>query len=97
PDADDYTEPFFICNKDFLDDHYCSQQVDKDLSAEEGTNDSAKRAQAFADMQTQLADDVPVIPIWQGGQVAAVGTGVTGVQSTLDPSYTFRFWLVGKS
>jgi peptide/nickel transport system substrate-binding protein len=97
PDADDYTEPFFICNKDFLDDHYCSQQVDKDLTAEEGTNDSAKRAQAFADMQTQLANDVPVVPIWQGGQVAAVGTGVTGVQSTLDPSYTFRFWLVGKS
>jgi hypothetical protein len=26
-----------------------------------------------------------------------VRTGVTGVQSTLDPSYTFRFWLVGKS
>jgi peptide/nickel transport system substrate-binding protein len=97
PDADDYTEPFFICNKDFLDDHYCSQQVDKDLSAEEASNDSSKRAAAFSDMQSVLAKDVPVIPIWQGGQVAAVGTGVTGVQSTLDPSYTFRFWLVGKS
>jgi peptide/nickel transport system substrate-binding protein len=48
-------------------------------------------------MQTILAKDVPVIPIWQGGQVAAVHSGVTGVQSTLDPSYTFRFWLVGKS
>jgi hypothetical protein len=29
--------------------------------------------------------------------VAAVHVGVTGVQSTLDPSYTFRFWLIGKS
>jgi peptide/nickel transport system substrate-binding protein len=48
-------------------------------------------------MQDVLAEDVPVIPIWQGGQVAAVQSGVTGVASTLDPSYTFRFWLVGKS
>jgi peptide/nickel transport system substrate-binding protein len=48
-------------------------------------------------MQTILAHDVPVIPIWQGGQVAAVRNGVTGVASTLDPSYTFRFWLIGKS
>jgi peptide/nickel transport system substrate-binding protein len=48
-------------------------------------------------MQTILAHDAPTIPLWQGGQVAAVHDGVTGVQSTLDPAYDFRFWLVGKS
>jgi peptide/nickel transport system substrate-binding protein len=97
PDADDYTAPFFICNKDFLDDHYCSSTVDSLINAEEASTNTAQRDQAFAQMQTQLAKDVPVIPIWQGGQVAAVRSGVTGVQATLDPSYTFRFWLVGKS
>jgi peptide/nickel transport system substrate-binding protein len=40
---------------------------------------------------------VPVIPVWQGKQIAAVRNGVTGVDKTFDPSFTFRFWLVGKS
>jgi peptide/nickel transport system substrate-binding protein len=97
PDADDYTGPFFPCKTAFLNDHYCNPQVDRLISAEEASTNQAQRVQDFARMQTLLAQTVPVVPIWQGGQVAAVRTGVTGVQSTLDPSYTFRFWLVGKS
>jgi peptide/nickel transport system substrate-binding protein len=97
PDADDYTGPFFPCKTAFLNDHYCNSTVDNLISAEEASTNKAARTKDFAKMQTQLANDVPVVPIWQGGQVAAVGTGVTGVASTLDPSYTFRFWLIGKS
>jgi peptide/nickel transport system substrate-binding protein len=98
PDADDYTAPFFGCNeKSFLNDHYCNSKVDDLIAAEKAQTNTTKRLQDFADMQDVLAEDLPVIPIWQGGQVAAVRPGVTGVESTLDPSYTFRFWLVGKS
>jgi peptide/nickel transport system substrate-binding protein len=97
PDADDYTGPFFPCKTAFLNDHYCNPKVDSLISAEEASTNQAARDTDFAKMQTILAKQVPVIPLWQGGQVAAVGPGVTGVASTLDPSYTFRFWLVGKS
>lgn len=97
PDADDYTGPFFPCKTAFLNDHYCNPKVDNLISAEEASTNQSQREKDFAKMQTLLAQDVPVVPIWQGGQVAAVGPGVTGVASTLDPSYTFRFWLVGKS
>lgn len=97
PDADDYTAPFFPCKTAFLNDHYCNPKVDQLITAEKAQTDKTKRLQDFAQMQDLLAQDVPVIPIWQGGQVAAVQSGVTGVASTLDPSYTFRFWLVGKS
>jgi peptide/nickel transport system substrate-binding protein len=97
PDADDYTGPFFPCKTAFLADHYCNPKVDKLISQEEASTDQAQRLQEFSQMQSILAKDVPVIPIWQGGQVAAVRNGVTGVASTLDPSYTFRFWLIGKS
>ncbi|HVT21113.1 MAG TPA: ABC transporter substrate-binding protein [Mycobacteriales bacterium] len=97
PDADDYTGPFFPCKTSFLNDHYCNPKVDSLIAAEKAETDAAKRQQDFAQMQDLLAKDVPLIPIWQGGQVAAVRSGVTGVASTLDPSYTFRFWLVGKS
>ncbi|HVV76160.1 MAG TPA: ABC transporter substrate-binding protein [Mycobacteriales bacterium] len=98
PDADDYTAPFFGCDKaSFLDDSYCNSQVTHLISAEQAQTNNTKRLADFATMQTVLAQTVPVVPIWQGGQVAAVHSGITGVQQTLDPSYTFRFWMVGKS
>jgi peptide/nickel transport system substrate-binding protein len=71
--------------------------VDQLISKEQASTSDTERNQTFAQMQTLLAQDVPLIPIWQGGQVAAVRDGVTGVAGTLDPAYDFRFWLVGKS
>lgn len=97
PDADDYTAPFVECKTNFLNDHWCNPAVDTQIAKEEATTNVAARNAAFATIQTLTAQAVPVIPLWQGGQVAAIRRGVTGVQSTLDPSYTFRFWLVGKT
>jgi peptide/nickel transport system substrate-binding protein len=96
PDADDYTGPFYGCTN-FLDDHYCNAFVTKEIAAEEGSTVPSVRDAAFSALEIQTAKDAPLIPLWQGGQVAAVHVGVTGVQATLDPSYTFRFWLIGKS
>jgi peptide/nickel transport system substrate-binding protein len=96
PDADDYTQPFYAC-PDFIHDNYCNAFVTKEIAAEEGSTVLSVRDAAFAALQIQAAKDAPLIPLWQGGQVAAVHSGVTGVQSTLDPSYTFRFWLISKS
>ncbi|MBO0774703.1 MAG: ABC transporter substrate-binding protein [Actinobacteria bacterium] len=97
PDADDYTSPFLLCKTNFLNNHFCNTALDKQITKEESTLTPSVRNAAFAKIQTLTAQMLPLIPIWQGGQVAAVRNGVTGVQSTLDPSYTFRFWLVGKS
>ncbi len=98
PDPDDYTAPFYIgCNGQapFMNDHYCNQQVDTWIGQEEATTSQSQRNQIFAQLNTQVAKDAPLIPLWQGGQLAVVRSGITGVKNTLDPSYTFRFWLVG--
>lgn len=97
PDADDYTGPFYLCDAEWMVNHYCNKQVDADIAAEEASTVQSVRDSAFAKLQTLTAEDAPLIPIWQGGQVAGVRNGVTGVKSTLDASYTFRFWLIGKS
>jgi peptide/nickel transport system substrate-binding protein len=97
PDADDYTSPFYICNKEFLVDHYCNMKVNALIAEEEASTVQSVRDKAFAQLELLTAQDASLIPIWQGGQIAAVRDDVTGVQSTLDASYTFRFWLVGKS
>jgi len=100
PDADDYTAPFYVdCNPkspNFMNNHYCNPKVDQLTAQEQATSNQGQRTSIFGQIQTLTAQDAPLIPLWQGGQVAAVRSNVTGVSSTFDPSYTFRFWLVGK-
>ena len=47
-------------------------------------------------MQELGAQDAPAIPVWQGGQVAAVRDGVYGVTDTFDAAYLFRLWVISK-
>ena len=96
PDTDDYVGQFFGSSS-FLNDHYSNPQVDSLLKDEEGTTDQAKRIADFKKIQEITVADAPVIPVWQGQQIAITHGTVTGLQSTLTPDYIFRFWLLGKS
>jgi peptide/nickel transport system substrate-binding protein len=40
---------------------------------------------------------MPTLPLLQGKQIAVTGTDVTGVQDTLDATFLFRFWMIGKN
>src|SRR4051794_1554271 len=95
PDANDYTAYFFAKNS-FLNDGYSNPQMDKLPAQEVATTNTDKRAQIFDQIQKISAQDVPTIPVWQGGQVAAVRDGVTGVEKTFDAAYLFRLWVIGK-
>ncbi|HZD78988.1 MAG TPA: ABC transporter substrate-binding protein [Actinomycetota bacterium] len=95
-DADDYTAPFYSKGS-FLNDHYSSPKMESLLKQEKAETDPAKREQIFAQIQKLGAEDVPIIPIWQGFQLAAIREGITGVDKTLDASFQFRYWLVSKA
>ena len=43
-----------------------------------------------------VAEDVPLIPSWNGQNVAVANSSMTGVEETLDPTYIFRFWMISK-
>ena len=60
------------------------------------TTNADKRATAFDQIQSLAAKDAPTIPVWQGGQVAAVRDGVNGVEDTFDAAYLFRLWVLSK-
>jgi peptide/nickel transport system substrate-binding protein len=96
PDTDDYVGQFFGSTA-FLNDHYSNSQVDSLLKDEQGTRDQAKREADFKKIQEISVGDAPVIPYWQGQQIAITHGSVSGVQDTLKPDYIFRFWLLGKS
>ncbi|MGI8696770.1 MAG: ABC transporter substrate-binding protein [Mycobacteriales bacterium] len=97
PDADDYVAPFYGTKTSFLNDHFSNPTVDSLILKERGSTDQAARNTAFAAIQKIGAQQAVTIPIWQGKQIAVQRTGVTGVAATLDPTYTFRYWLIGKS
>ncbi|MCX3061047.1 hypothetical protein [Streptomyces beihaiensis] len=43
-----------------------------------------------------VADQLPVLPVWQAKQYAVVRDHVYGVENCLDASTVFRFWEVSK-
>src|SRR5687768_16290343 len=95
PDAEDYMAPFWS-SESFLNHHYSNPEIDDLLATEKASSDDAERAAAFEEIQALSAADAPTIPVWQGGQVAAVREGVNGVEETFDAAYLFRLWVISK-
>jgi peptide/nickel transport system substrate-binding protein len=93
PDPDNDVAPF-LTKEPFLGTGYVNPQILTLLSKEQGTTDKAVRDQAFADIQKIVAEDVPIIPLWQGKQTVVVRDGVTGADKALDPTM-FRFYELG--
>lgn len=96
PDADNYLASFYASDS-FLANGYSNDQVDELIRTERESTDQEERVAAFEEIQRIAAQDVPIIPIWQGDQVAAIREGVTGVEDTFDASFIFRYWLIGKA
>ncbi len=94
-DADNYLSPF-IRDGGFFDNGYSDKEVNALLDAELGETDEAARADEFGQLQDLVARDVPVLPSWNGKNVAVSTDAMTGVEETLDPTYIFRIWDISK-
>jgi peptide/nickel transport system substrate-binding protein len=95
PDADNYLSPF-MRDGGFFVNGYSDKDVNMALDDEIATDDAAEREESFGIVQDKEAEDVPLIPLWEGKQIAAIRDGVEGVDKTFDPAFQFRFWLVTK-
>ena len=95
PDADNYLASFYS-SETFLNNGYSNEAVDELIAEERSSTDQDERVAAFEEIQQIAAEDVPIVPIWQGDQIGAIREGITGVEETFDPSFIFRYWLIGK-
>ncbi|GGU02669.1 solute-binding transport lipoprotein [Streptomyces violascens] len=96
PDPDNFTLPFFG-KGNVLSNNYANKQItDEILPATAATADRASTEGDFAKLQDIVADELPVLPLWQGKQYAVARTGITGLEWTLDASTVFRFWEIKK-
>ncbi|MFE5818469.1 ABC transporter substrate-binding protein [Streptomyces sp. NPDC056479] len=96
PDADNFTAPFFG-KGNVLDNNYSNNAITSTLiprtaaeSDRTATNDD------FGRLQDIVAQELPVLPVWQAKQYAVVRDDVYGLEYCLDASTVFRFWELSK-
>ena len=77
--------------------NYSSAEMNKMVEAQRGETDATKRAEIIGQIQDLTAKDVPLIPSWNGKNVAVANKDVKGVKETLDPTYIFRLWAISKA
>lgn len=94
-DADNYLTPF-IRDGGFYANGYSNEEVNTLLDQELGETDEAAREEQIAELQDIVAEDVPLVPSWNGQNVAVATDEMEGVEDTLDPTYIFRFWMISK-
>jgi len=96
PDADNFVAPFF--EKDnFLGSPYTNHEIrDKLVPQTRSQPQRAATTGAFGRAQNIVAEDVPVLPLWQGKQYLAARDDITGVEWALNSSSVLQLWELGK-
>nr|WP_318153630.1 ABC transporter substrate-binding protein [Streptomyces chumphonensis] len=97
PDADNFTAPFF--GKDnVLGNNYDAGEITGEILPRAAAESSrAATVGDFGALQDLVAEELPLLPIWQGKQYAVAQDGVSGLEWTLDSSTVFRFWEISKT
>ncbi|MFF3847539.1 ABC transporter substrate-binding protein [Streptomyces sp. NPDC002328] len=96
PDADNFTAPFFG-DGNVLGNNYANDTITGTLiprTAAQSTRSSTE--EDYGQLQDIVADQLPVLPVWQAKQYAVVHEDVYGLENCLDASTVFRFWELRK-
>ncbi|MER6687276.1 ABC transporter substrate-binding protein [Streptomyces olivaceoviridis] len=92
PDADNFTAPFFGPGN-VLNNHYQNSTVTKKIIPSTAAERDRRRTEdQYRRLQTIVAEDLPVLPVWQSKQYMVVKSTVRGYAYCLDASTVFRFW-----
>lgn len=95
PDADSFVAPF-LDTDNTLASPYANQQIIKNLIPQSrGEADRLSAVDSFNEIQKITADDVPMIPLWQGKQYVAARDNVTGTAYVLNSSASLQLWELG--
>ncbi|MFF9865664.1 ABC transporter substrate-binding protein [Streptomyces sp. NPDC013953] len=96
PDADNFTAPFFG-EGNVLGNNYENSRVEAIIPKTAASPDRTSTEEDYAQIQDMVAQDLPMLPLWQAKQYAVARDGITGLEWTLDASTVFRFWEIKKS
>ncbi|MDQ0797320.1 ABC transporter substrate-binding protein [Streptomyces sp. B1I3] len=96
PDPDTYTAPF-LDEDNFLNSPYRSDTIQKTLIPQSRREaDRSAAADTFTKIQNIVAEDAPVIPVWQGKQYVASLDDLNGVEWAVTSSADLQLWELGR-
>ncbi|MGP4047457.1 ABC transporter substrate-binding protein [Streptomyces sp. 2A115] len=97
PDPSNFTEPFFG-KGNVLGNNYTNTTVTGQLIPETAAQSERSSTDGqYGELQNIVAQEIPVIPVWQAKQYAVVRGNVYGLENCLDASTVFRFWSISKN
>ncbi|MFD5553298.1 ABC transporter substrate-binding protein [Streptomyces sp. NPDC127068] len=92
PDADNFLAPF-LDKGNFLALPYVNSAIRDDLIPQSRREaDRLRASDSIEEIQNIVADDVPVLPLWQGRQYVAARDDIQGVEWALDSSSNLQLW-----
>ncbi|MGW3325528.1 ABC transporter substrate-binding protein [Streptomyces virginiae] len=96
PDADNFLAPF-LEQDNFLGTPYANSAVRTRLIPESRRAvDRTIAVPAITEIQDIVAEDVPVLPLWQGKQYVAARDGITGVEWSVNAISDLQLWELGR-
>ena len=96
PDPDNFTAPFFG-KGNVLANNYDNKTITGTLIPRTAAqSDRAATDNDYGRLQDLVAEELPVIPLWQAKQYAVVRDDVYGLEYCLDASTVFLFWEISK-
>ncbi|MFE5406558.1 ABC transporter substrate-binding protein [Streptomyces sp. NPDC056580] len=96
PDADNFVAPF-LDKGNFLGSPYSNSTIQRTLIPESRREaDRLNAVKTLTEIQDTVADDVPVLPLWQGKQYVAARDNITGVSYALNSVSSLQLWELGR-
>ncbi|MEU6659276.1 ABC transporter substrate-binding protein [Streptomyces sp. NPDC046821] len=96
PDADNFVAPF-LDKDNFLASPYANSTIrDQLIPQSRREADRLTASKSLTQIQDTVADDVPVLPLWQGKQYVAARDDITGVEWALSSSSILQLWELGR-
>ncbi|MEU9915364.1 ABC transporter substrate-binding protein [Streptomyces sp. NPDC051001] len=96
PDPDNFTAPFFG-KGNVLANNYDNKTITGTLIPRTAAqSDRAATDNDYGRLQDLVAEELPLVPLWQAKQYAVVRDDVYGLEYCLDASTVFRFWEISK-
>ncbi|MFJ5262940.1 ABC transporter substrate-binding protein [Streptomyces sp. NPDC088387] len=92
PDSDSFLAPF-LDKDNFLNSPYANSRIINTLIPDSRREaDRISAVDALTEIQDIVAEDVPVLPLWQGKQYVAARDDITGTAYVVNSSSTLQLW-----
>ncbi|CAM5547398.1 Peptide-binding protein OS=Streptomyces alboniger OX=132473 GN=CP975_06460 PE=3 SV=1 [Streptomyces alboniger] len=92
PDADSFVAPF-LDKGNFLGSPYQNSEIiDQLIPTSRREADRLAASKSIRKIQDIVAEDVPILPLWQGKQYIAARDDITGVEYALNSASSLQLW-----